>query len=144
MKKYKEAYFTVEAAMVLPVIFATTVLLIFIMLFQYNRCVMEQDNGMILIHGSSMDHVTPRERVAGMDVYAGKIRDSKGIFWQERGLHISLQQDRLTVENSGSILYPLAGWQLTRIPEEWTATRSYSCMLADPVFFLRSFRKVSG
>lgn len=46
MKSRENAYFTVEAAMVMPIVVFVIALLIYLGLFQYDRCLREQDMGM--------------------------------------------------------------------------------------------------
>lgn len=48
----KNAYFTVEAALVLPIVIAALLFVIYMMLFQYDRCLLEQDMGAIALWGS--------------------------------------------------------------------------------------------
>lgn len=48
----KNAYFTVEAALVLPIVIAALLFVIYMMLFQYDRCLLEQDMGAIALWGA--------------------------------------------------------------------------------------------
>ena len=48
------AYFTVEAAMVMSLVLSVVVMVVYIMFFQYNRCIMEQDVGTLVLKGSTM------------------------------------------------------------------------------------------
>ena len=41
----QNAYFTVEAALIIPLVLGILVFLIFIMFYQYDRCLLEQDIG---------------------------------------------------------------------------------------------------
>ena len=51
----KNAYFTVEAALVLPIVIAALLFVIYMMLFQYDRCLLEQDMGAIALWGALVD-----------------------------------------------------------------------------------------
>ena len=48
------AYFTVEAAMVFPIVLSTVLFIIYTMFFQYDRCLLEQDIGVIALRGAAM------------------------------------------------------------------------------------------
>ena len=43
-KNYK-AYFTVEAAVLYPIVLGVIVLMTYLLFFQYDRCLLEQDMG---------------------------------------------------------------------------------------------------
>lgn len=45
MKKESDAYFTVEAAILYPIILSVILLMTYLLLFQYDRCLLEQDIG---------------------------------------------------------------------------------------------------
>ena len=47
-----KAYFTVEAALILPLIIGTIVYIICFLLFWYNRCVMEQEIAVYAVKGA--------------------------------------------------------------------------------------------
>ena len=51
-RKKIEGYFTVEAAMVLPIVIAVILMIIYMWFFQYNRCLMEQDTAILALRGS--------------------------------------------------------------------------------------------
>ena len=51
----RNAYFTVEAALVLPVVIGAILFVIYMMLFQYDRCLLEQDIGGIALWGSIVE-----------------------------------------------------------------------------------------
>ena len=48
----RNAYFTVEAALVLPLVTGAILFVIYTMLFQYDRCLLEQDIGALALWGS--------------------------------------------------------------------------------------------
>ena len=45
MKKESDAYFTIEAAILYPIILSVILLMTYLLLFQYDRCLLEQDIG---------------------------------------------------------------------------------------------------
>lgn len=44
-RKYYRAYFTVEAAVLYPVVLGVVLLMMYLLFFQYDRCLLEQDMG---------------------------------------------------------------------------------------------------
>ena len=41
--KRVSAYMTVEAALIIPIVMGSILFVVYMMLFQYNRCLLEQD-----------------------------------------------------------------------------------------------------
>ena len=61
MKKHKgsiEAYFTVEASLVMPVVIGSVIFVICFLLYWYNRCLMEQDLSVMAVHIPTMDTIS--------------------------------------------------------------------------------------
>ena len=46
------AYFTVEAALVLPLVISILIFVIYMLFYQYDRCLLEQDMGALALWGS--------------------------------------------------------------------------------------------
>ena len=51
-KNYK-AYFTVEAAVLYPIVLGVIVLMTYLLFFQYDRCLLEQDMGRAAVRSGS-------------------------------------------------------------------------------------------
>ena len=49
MSKKIDAYFTVEAACVIPIMLGVTILIISLMIYQYDRCLLEQDVSLYIL-----------------------------------------------------------------------------------------------
>ena len=47
-----EGYLTLEAALILPMLIAAILFVIYMLVFQYNRCLLEQDLGAMALWGS--------------------------------------------------------------------------------------------
>ena len=69
----ENAYFTVEAALVVPMVISTILFIIYMLFFQYDRCLMEQDMGALIIWGCSVESSDEekfkesiRERIQGI------------------------------------------------------------------------------
>ena len=84
------AYFTVEAAMVMPIVLWVVLFVIYLLFFQYNRCLTDQDVGVLVLRGSILQEESPKERIKKIRGYAEQIYDDKYIAWDsgEIGLRI--------------------------------------------------------
>lgn len=57
MKKQENAYFTVEAAMVMPIVLFAIGMVIYLGFFQYSRCLAEQEEGLLQIQDNAAQQV---------------------------------------------------------------------------------------
>ena len=53
--KGKNAYFTVEAALVFSITISVILFVVYLLLFQYDRCLLEQDMGAMALWGSRVE-----------------------------------------------------------------------------------------
>ena len=79
MQKKVSGYFTVEAAMVMPIVLWVVLFVIYLLFFQYNRCLTDQDVGVLVLRGSILQEESPKERIKKIRGYAEQIYDDKYI-----------------------------------------------------------------
>lgn len=136
----KNAYLTVEAALVLPVFIGVLLFIIYMLFFQYNRCLMEQDLEAAALWGSGVAEEDTkaletmiRERMAGM------YRD-KYIVWRFTELEAELKRNRFMVKGTAQLKLPLSGWNFWSKENIWGSSVSYECRRFSPVTFVRLCR----
>lgn len=139
--KDRNAYFTVEAALVLPVVISAVLFVIYTMLFQYDRCLLEQDLGAIALWGSLADAPDTasleqkiRERISGL------YRD-KYMAWDITALDVSLSRDRFSATGAGRLTFPAPGWNFWSRENIWSASADYGYSRLSPVTFIRLCHK---
>ncbi|MBR1930862.1 MAG: hypothetical protein IJ833_05220 [Lachnospiraceae bacterium] len=143
MKKCEDAYFTVEAALVLPMVLAVVVLIMYIMFFQYDRCLMEQDLGILLVRGIAMDAENTEKRVGNLNLLAEQMDQGKYLMWNHGKIGIRQERGGLSVRQEGNLFFPFTGWRLnSEVSSNWKTIREYDNDLLSPTFFVRSCRKV--
>ena len=137
----ENAYFTVEAALVFPVVIGIILLVIYMQLFQYDRCLMEQDMGAMALWGSREDtseveelEKKTRQRIAEMyrDKYAA---------WEITKLDIALAKNRFSVKGAGRLTFPVSVWNFWSGDNVWEMSADYSCKRISPVTFIRLCHK---
>lgn len=138
----KNAYFTVEAALIVPVVMSTMFLVIYLLLFQYNRCLLEQDLGAMAIWGSETE-------VSDEEIFEEKIRERIGeiyrdkyVAWEITTLNVTLQNNNFLVEGGGQLTFPFAGWNFWSTNNIWETKIDYSCRRTSPVTFIRLCRRI--
>ena len=145
--KNRNAYFTVEAALVLPIVIGAMLFVIYTMLFQYDRCLLEQDIGAMALWGSLVEtsdteqlEQKTRERMAAL-------YREKYMAWRITRLDASLDGNRFRVEGAGQLTFPVPGWNFWNGDNVWGTQASYGYGRLSPVTFIRlshRFREETG
>ncbi len=141
MSNSENAYFTVEAAMVLPIILGVTLLVMYLGFFQYDRCLMEQDIGALALKGCSLDDDNKEKLLQKLDEYAVKLNREKYIAWNHDEVVIKLSGNKVTVSGGGELMFPYANGA---IGEKWHSAVVYTNQRIDPVNYIRTYRKLTG
>ena len=94
MKKESDAYFTVEAAILYPIILSVILLMTYLLLFQYDRCLLEQDIGKATVLSGSKWTLTKEQ----LNDYMQADRISP-VFWLRRSRNVQNKRDN-TEENN--------------------------------------------
>lgn len=82
MKKESDAYFTVEAAILYPIILSVILLMTYLLLFQYDRCLLEQDIGKATVLSGSKWTLTKEQLNDYMQKKALHFDEEKYIAWE--------------------------------------------------------------
>lgn len=133
----RNAYFTVEAALVLPVVIGAVLFVIYTMLFQYDRCLLEQDVGAIALWGSlaeASDMSVLEQKVQAR--ISGLYRE-KYAAWRITKLNAVLDKNRFHVEGEGQLTFPVPGWNFWNADNVWRSQASYGYSRLSPVTFIR-------
>lgn len=141
MKK-ENAYMTVEAALLFPAVACVILFVVYMLLFQYNRCLMEQDLNAMALWGSSVQErdgetleAMAESRIMGM------YRD-KYIGWGFSELEIELKRNRFTAKGKGNLTLPAFGRQIWSGGDGWKAQAVYEYRRLSPEAFVRLCRAV--
>lgn len=137
---YKEkGYFTVEAAMVFPVAFAIVILVMYLMFFQYNRCLMEQDAGIIALYGAAVTAESNEERIAQVRRKMAEMDEEKYIAWAGDEVKLKLEKGKMVVAVEGGTVIPFVKSQGGVLTET-----TFQNSVFRPASVIRLFRKVMG
>ena len=139
------AYFTVEAALVLPLVINVMLLITYLFCFQYDRCLLEQDMGALALWSSAATsgytedtedlNMLLAQRAA--NVYQGKY-----VAWKNTNAEIRLEKNQISVSGSGELTFPIPEWNLWNDSSHWEARTSFQNSRRSPVFYIRQYRKL--
>lgn len=138
-----KAYFTVEAAMVFPIVLAVQVLLIYLLFFQYNRCLMEQDAGVLSVRSSTLGEEDDWMLLERMQGEAEKLYQEKYIGWEFHSPTLEVKRNRIRIRQEGQQIFHFANteWQ---VGNGWSTDIAYDTQRISPMTFVRSWRKITG
>lgn len=111
MKKESDAYFTVEAAILYPIILSVILLMTYLLLFQYDRCLLEQDIGKATVLSGSKWTLTKEQLNDYMQKKALHFDEEKYIVWENEDPLWNLEKNDVILEKAGRLRYLLPVWE---------------------------------
>ena len=131
-----KAYFTVEAACILPLVFSVYVFLIYGMFYQYDRCLLEQDVAQLVLR-------TQWEEDRKSVLSGEQIRESETYLAFELGENV-LKKERgeISAQARGTVIMPLSGFMPWNGKDDWELKASYTCMEVRPTEWIRLKKKM--
>lgn len=137
-EKYK-AYFTVEAAVLYPIVLGVIVLMTYLLFFQYDRCLLEQDMGRAAVKSGSRWMQKKEELNRQLQEKDLFFDTEKYIAWESELPVWKLEKNQVTVEQTGRMLYPFS--TIVGVPKYWSAKASFRAERRSPVSVLRNYRR---
>lgn len=137
-------YFTVEAALVLPLVFSTLLMTISLFVFQYDRCLLEQDAGLLMLRGTTMNTQTSEEWERQIKGVLHGISSSKYLDWEMTEFQAALQGKKVTVRGAGTCSSLFPEWDFLHLGNIRTAEYECKGTINSPITILRLKRKWKG
>ena len=129
----------------LPLVMSAMILGIYLFCYQYDRCLLEQDLGRLLLWGNGVvtgnagDLQTQKDMLS---LRASEIYREKYVAWEFTALDIKLEQNGLSIFGQGRLSFPVPGWNLWNGSNRWNAETSFTSARLSPVFYIRQYRKL--
>lgn len=145
--KCSNAYFTVEAALILPLVMGAMIMGLYLFCYQYDRCLMEQDVGSLLIYSCALatENADSTEEIKeSIEFRAGELNHKKYAAWKLTSLDIKIEKNHISLTGQGQLTFPVPGWNLWNKDNVWEARVSYGSSRLSPVFYIRQYRKLHG
>lgn len=144
-KRRENAYFSVEAALILPLVTAALLLGIYLLCFQYDRCLLEQDMGRLLLSGQSAS----MEAQGDAELWESQMRKKaetiswdKYVAWEMEKLDMVLQKNQIRVTGQGKLNFPVPRWNIWKKDDSFRAKADYTVKRLSPVYEIRQYRKL--
>jgi len=135
MRKGKiEGYFTLEAALILPMVLAVISFILYLLFFQYNRCLMEQDMGILALRGALMQVENHADRVQQLQEMAEQQDWDKYLAWEMEEVTLTAGRGKVTVMRKGQIRTP---FRKEGKESWWSTVAGYENHILSPEAFVR-------
>ncbi len=144
MRRMK-AYMTLEASMVLPVVLWVIVVTVYLLFLQYDRCLWQQELETVALRGSTGSGylgTSAGSALREMERYENEMTVDELPAWEGETIDLSAGIGSVTVSGTGYVRFPFAVPERSRIGSRWRVTIRVREHLPDPVFFIRSCRKI--
>lgn len=137
-----DAYFTVEAVLVLPLVLMMIVFVMYLWFFQYNRCLLEQDVGMLALKGTTLQDVTTEERMCELQNLSEGVYRNKYIACEDLLNSAKVQSGKVFVEGSMKMSLPFMGTYFIKDKSEWQIDTGYQNDIMEPTSLLRKYKRL--
>lgn len=144
MKNKLNAYFTIEAALVIPIVLAGILFVMYIWFFQYDRCLMDIDINAIGLRASNANAENNDERMFLLKKYMNEIYYDKYAAWNIGAANLKIEKGCIFVEQEGNVRFPFKSLGFWRGNNIWSTKSETKANIINPVFVVRSIRKFKG
>lgn len=144
MRKMADAYFTIEAALIIPLVLGIFVFLIYIMIFQYDRCLIEQDIGILTLRGTIEKSSNNDELLCYLQEEANKIDRNKyaAAIWDPTT--IKIKNSRIEIIGRIMVQVPFPRLALLTGQQDWTVSAKFQNRRISPTNFIRACRRLKN
>ena len=140
----ENAYFTVEAALVLPLVISAFLMTVFLFVFQYDRCLLEQDMNLLAVYTGSVPAEDEDELREAAQRKVSEISMDKYAAWNMSEMRVTVEGTDVHTRGGGSLTFPLPGWNFYNEENVWSAEIHRETRRTSPQDFVRLFRMIKG
>lgn len=128
----------------LPLVMGALLLTIFLFIFQYDRCLLEQDMGLMLLYAVTLETENGEEEARLLSERASELSLNKYVAWEMEELRIIREKNEVRAEGEGSLSFPLPEWNFFNRDNVWGARAVRRTARLSPADIVRTYRKLQG
>lgn len=144
MNQKVNAFFSVEAAMILPLAIGAVLLAVSLFVFQYDRCLMEQDMAAQALKAAAAEAGTNEELTEKIQMQTAGLYRDKYVAWDILMLEVKAKKGIIEAVGKGEFRFPVPGWNFWNGENVWSVRAEYKAHRISPVSFIRNCRKLKG
>lgn len=129
-----KGYMTVEASLVLPIVFSIIMFVLSLLLYSYDRCLLEQDVAALVVRSEYLDGGTTEEKVRRMRAEVGDWYLEKYVWMDVVVPEMVVKEDAVKIRAEGIFRGPFF--------EKVVVERQV--LVLSPTFLLRQMRKLEN
>lgn len=126
----------------MPFILGVIFLIIYVWFLEYDRCLQDIDTAMITVEVSSKQGLSIDEKRNYTEKLILDMYREQYFSWNTDYAKTDIDINRITVEMSGSLLFPFHGLNFWDIDDLWIGESKQTGRVINRVFLLRAFRKL--
>ncbi len=141
-KKKLNGYMTVEAAMIMPVVWFVIFFVLFLGFFLYDRCIAEQDCKIILLQTSNMEEKNEAEIMRKIRERVNLADKKKLLFTNSIEKELNVNDKKTEIKIKGVVPTVLHSLLKDEKYSIFTYSAEYETDRYDPVHYIRSCRRL--
>lgn len=142
MNRQVKGYFTVEAALLFPFVTGVILLVIYLWFFQYDRCLLELDTGILSLRGSVLYTEQKKNIMEKLERESDRLSVEKYIAWEKGPFKVKLEKDKVYAKGEGEVVFPFKGLAFWNGGSLWKIEAACENHIINPALFLRTCRKI--
>lgn len=135
-----KAYFTVEATLIMPMIFLFLFLVIYLGFFQYNRCLLDQDAYILAMTESRKYYQSNGQMYQNIANTKEKWEWKKYISFKKEAVDVEVGTGKITITAKGQVITPIRFFFLEN--GQWDICIRRQSQIQNPVFIMRNYKKL--
>lgn len=137
------AFFTVEAALLLPLIMGFFLSVIYLLFYQYNRCLLEQECNILIVRETGLEGYEHSGLLRNLNRKISEINKEKYVSMGMQTFSVSVNGNTLSATGDGQVICPF--WEV-RIPDffDWNLHVEVRHERLLPVQYIRRKRRLLG
>lgn len=140
----EQGYFSVEAALIMPIVLYSLIFVIYIGFFQYNRCLLLQDSYRMLLRGEQIKKDNNDEVCAELKRQDARWYYDKYMLSNFGGKTIEVSYNQIRIAQEMSINIPFSMLQDWTKGKQWKTDIDIAVSRMRPVETIRNCRKVEA
>lgn len=136
------AFFSVEAAVIMPLVIAAVLLAVSLFVFQYDRCLLEQDISAQALRAASAMAKTAEELTEKIQIQTAGLYRNKYVAWDMIALEVKMKKGIINAVGEGEFRFLLPGWNFWNKDTIWNARADYKAHRINATAFIRNCRRL--
>ena len=141
-KEEKNAYFTIEASMLMPFIFGGIIFVIYLGIYLYNVCTLKQVSYIAALRGSLLKTASDEEIKSYTEQQLNQLLDHRILAKEKSETKISVTNSKVKVKVTTKITMPFAEF-ISKSIDFWKIENEAEASRINPVDIIRNVRKIN-